>query len=180
MAYVISLIFNIICTSINRYYSGKRENRFQNNNFITKNPPLKIVYIDYYMKKFSTFIIAWAPPLAWMIIIFYFSTRHRLQASSIFTINFIVFKSLHVIEYAILYLLLFRSFFLSNKRKITNDVFIFAAIVAILYAASDEFHQTFVPTREGKPRDVFIDAIGISIMYGYLKLHTRQIKKLFK
>ena len=32
--------------------------------------------------------------------------------------------------------------------------------VAVLYAATDEFHQTFVPTREGCLRDVFIDSTG--------------------
>ena len=32
--------------------------------------------------------------------------------------------------------------------------------VAVFYASTDEFHQTFVPTREGCVRDVMIDSCG--------------------
>jgi VanZ family protein len=32
--------------------------------------------------------------------------------------------------------------------------------VAVFYAATDEFHQTFVPSREGCVRDVMIDSTG--------------------
>ncbi len=32
--------------------------------------------------------------------------------------------------------------------------------LAALYAATDEFHQTFVPSREGCLRDVAIDSSG--------------------
>ena len=36
--------------------------------------------------------------------------------------------------------------------------------VAVLYAATDEFHQTFVPSREGCVRDVLIDSCGAVIV----------------
>jgi VanZ family protein len=36
-----------------------------------------------------------------------------------------------------------------------------AFALATLYAASDEFHQTFVRGRMGSPIDVAIDAIGV-------------------
>jgi VanZ family protein len=35
--------------------------------------------------------------------------------------------------------------------------------VSVLYAASDEWHQTFVPTRVGTPWDVAIDAAGAAL-----------------
>ena len=35
-----------------------------------------------------------------------------------------------------------------------------AILVVIVYAASDEIHQLFVPSREGTLRDVIIDTIG--------------------
>ncbi|MDQ4072445.1 MAG: VanZ family protein, partial [Actinomycetota bacterium] len=35
--------------------------------------------------------------------------------------------------------------------------------VSIVYAVSDEIHQTFVPGRSGTPIDVSIDALGASI-----------------
>jgi VanZ family protein len=37
-------------------------------------------------------------------------------------------------------------------------------IVAFLYAAGDEYHQTFVPGRGGKWTDVAIDSIGITLV----------------
>jgi VanZ family protein len=35
--------------------------------------------------------------------------------------------------------------------------------LAVAYAASDEWHQTFVRGRHGSPIDVGIDAVGISL-----------------
>jgi VanZ family protein len=36
-----------------------------------------------------------------------------------------------------------------------------AAAIALVYAVSDEYHQSFVPHRLGSPVDVAIDAVGI-------------------
>jgi len=36
-------------------------------------------------------------------------------------------------------------------------------VAALLYAASDEWHQSFVPGRTATPRDVAIDAVGICL-----------------
>lgn len=38
-----------------------------------------------------------------------------------------------------------------------------ALVLAVLYAISDEFHQTFVPGRNGTPVDVTIDSLGASL-----------------
>ena len=35
--------------------------------------------------------------------------------------------------------------------------------ITLAYAATDEFHQTFVAGRHGSPVDVLIDSIGIAI-----------------
>ena len=34
-------------------------------------------------------------------------------------------------------------------------------VIAVIYAGSDELHQTFVGGRSGRPLDVLIDSIGI-------------------
>lgn len=54
----------------------------------------------------------------------------------------------------------------------------FAFIFSVLYAASDEIHQLFTPTREGRMRDVIIDTAGIYLMYIYIKSHLNFVKKL--
>lgn len=75
-----------------------------------------------------------------------------------------------MIEYAFLYFLLFRGFYSLNNHQINlREKFFLPAFISIFYAISDEIHQTFVPTREGRIRDVFIDIIGVTIMYIYNK-----------
>jgi VanZ family protein len=51
-------------------------------------------------------------------------------------------------------------------------------VLAVLYAISDEVHQSFVPTREGTLRDVIIDAIGALLAWTALTqlLHTLPAK----
>ncbi len=111
-----------------------------------------------------------------MAIIFFFSSRERAHVSDVYSINFIFFKSLHVIEYAALYFLIFRAV-LKGKERNKKRAWVVAFVVAVLYAISDEVHQTFVPTREGKVRDVGIDILGMSLMYAYSKYHITTLKR---
>jgi VanZ family protein len=39
----------------------------------------------------------------------------------------------------------------------------FAFVVAVAFAASDEWHQSFVPSRQGSPWDVLLDAGGAAV-----------------
>ena len=120
----------------------------------------------------------WLPPLLWMTIIFYFSSFPKVSITENTLYAFIFFKTLHIIEYAILYFLLFRAFyFLNNKKLSLKDKFILTIFIAILYAISDEVHQTFVPTREGRLRDVFIDTASILLMYIYIRTSLNKLKR---
>ena len=84
-----------------------------------------------------------------------------------------------MIEYAFLYFLLFRGFYSLNNYQINLKEKIFLPLlISVVYAISDEIHQTFVPTREGRIRDVFIDSLGITIMYIYIKKNLDLFKKL--
>lgn len=44
-----------------------------------------------------------------------------------------------------------------------NAALVSAAVIALVYAMVDEYHQSFVPTRHGALTDVAIDALGIGI-----------------
>src|SRR3989338_1667384 len=92
----------------------------------------------------------WGPAILWMAIIFLASTRESVQVSDEFTINFLFFKTLHVLEYAILFALYYRALRNTLDRKNIVVLLTTAFLLTILFAISDEFHQTFVPTREGK------------------------------
>ena len=132
------------------------------------------------MEKISRFLYYWFPPVIWMVTIFFFSSRLSTEVTGEFVVDFIFFKSLHLIEYAILYFFLFRAFFSINNQQLSiNYKFFLPLILSLIYAVSDEIHQTFVPTREGKIRDVLIGSSGILVMYIYIKTNLRKIKKFF-
>lgn len=97
-----------------------------------------------------------------MIVIFSLSSRQRLGVSEQYWINFFIFKTLHVIEYAFLYALMVRA--IGSGHPISKHKYRIALLLTVLYAVSDEMHQTFVPTREGTLRDVLIDTFGATMM----------------
>jgi VanZ family protein len=119
------------------------------------------------------------PVISWMGIIFYFSSRYKLQVSEVYLIQFLFFKNLHVIEYIILYVLVFRAF--KNTRNVPNwQNWYQAFLLSVLYAISDEIHQVFVPTREGRMRDVGIDTLGITISWFILWKYLPKAPKILK
>ena len=110
-----------------------------------------------------------------MVLIFYLSTFERALISEKRILNFLFFKTLHVLEYGLLYFLIFRAFFTLKVAK--KKLYIVSFVISLVYAISDELHQTFVPTREGKLRDIFIDLGGISIMYIYIRNNIEFLRK---
>ncbi|MCX6791826.1 MAG: VanZ family protein [Candidatus Gottesmanbacteria bacterium] len=111
----------------------------------------------------------WGSVFVWMGVIFFFSTRQRIVVSNQDAVNFLFFKTLHVLEYALLYILTFRA----TKNPITSF------FIVILYASSDEIHQLFVVTREGTVRDVIIDSLGACLAWiSIKKLLPKSPKKL--
>lgn len=132
-------------------------------------------------------IIFTALAVLWMVLIFSFSAQesekssgmsHRVgrkagellvpgfsqwpeekQASFAATIDYPLRKCAHMTEYAVLSVLLFlmlASYGIPLKKRV-----LLAFILAVLYAASDEIHQLYVPGRSGQFKDVLIDSVGI-------------------
>jgi hypothetical protein len=96
----------------------------------------------------------YAPPVAVMALIFALSATPDLS-SGLGAWDLVLRKIAHVTIFAVLWLTLARA---SDWRRPVG-----ATLVALLYASSDELHQTFVDGRHGTPVDVAIDAIGIGI-----------------
>jgi hypothetical protein len=97
-----------------------------------------------------------APPLALMGVIFFLSAQPDLN-SGLGTIDFIGRKLIHMAEYGLLWWLLLRAFGFARPGP--------AAGIALAYAATDEFHQTFVHGRSGSPADWAIDAVGVAVAW---------------
>ena len=69
-------------------------------------------------------------------------------------------KAAHVTEYFILGLLLFRAFRGACLQMWQLSWTIAAIVVVVVYALSDEFHQSFIGTRTASLFDAFIDSMG--------------------
>jgi VanZ family protein len=103
--------------------------------------------------------LRWLAVVLWMGVIFAFSATPSLRSPFEPFFDFILRKLAHMAEYGVLTALLFTAL----RIHITRDgrALLIAALVAVLYAFSDEWHQSFVPGREGSLRDVSIDALGV-------------------
>ncbi len=125
------------------------------------------------MKRIINIIIL----ILWMCLIFFFSSQNAdesTKTSGIFdniinivfkddsvkpTVKYVVRKIAHFTEYCILAILVLNV--IKDYTNITYKTLILSFILCALYAASDEWHQTFVDGRAGQLFDVFIDSCGI-------------------
>lgn len=83
--------------------------------------------------------------------------------------HFLIRKTAHLTEYAILAMLIFRALRITAPQRFTRRpgrrwapalALAIALALSAAYAATDEFHQSFIPGRESCVRDVLIDSSG--------------------
>jgi hypothetical protein len=102
------------------------------------------------MSKPVRLLALWGPPVALMALIFAFSgMTSGVEERAWWDVA--LRKGIHFGEYALLCALLVRAL----RGRIA-----LAWGLTVLYAVTDELHQTFVDGRIGTPRDVLIDAAG--------------------
>src|SRR5229473_448635 len=113
------------------------------------------------------FVRYWMPAIVWMAVIFLGSTdilsaEHtsrflvpllrwidpQISFATLNTIQFEIRKLGHLTEYAILAMLLWRALRGGTRWQIKMWIlFLIAWVACAIFAASDEFHQSFVPSR---------------------------------
>jgi VanZ family protein len=104
-------------------------------------------------------LLRWAPAVLWAALIFTLSSMSGLPAPpSGFTD-----KHAHFVIYAVLCALLVWGLTNRAPGRTTWSVAAVAAVLATLYGASDEWHQSFVPGREVSALDLAADAIGAAL-----------------
>ena len=82
------------------------------------------------------------------------------QADPYGFIEFIFRKSGHVFGYCFLTILFFFTLAQTNMKR--TSIYLLSCILAILYACSDEWHQSFIPGRTGHWEDaIIVDGIGV-------------------
>ena len=83
-----------------------------------------------------------------------------LSSHDIDLIHELIRKSGHIVEYFVLGLLLFRAFRADSLQKWRLQWTLNVMIMVIIFAISDEFHQSFVASRTSSLFDVGIDSAG--------------------
>ncbi|MBR1801808.1 VanZ family protein [Candidatus Saccharibacteria bacterium] len=124
------------------------------------------------LKSLGKFFKIWYPSILMMVLIFIMSSFPAVDSDqqsglivnalttafpSLENVDFlvnIVRKSAHFLEYAIFGFFTARAFKLSKKSPW------FAILLCGIYAATDEYHQTFVPGRSGEIADILLDTAG--------------------
>lgn len=119
------------------------------------------------MKKIK--ILNWLPALVMMSIIFWFSAQPAEELPVFSWADTIVKKSGHVIGYALLAFSYWYALGLDkNKRWL-------AWLLVIIYALTDEFHQSFVSGRHPSIWDVLIfDNLGVLVSLWLTNTHLKQ------
>lgn len=101
----------------------------------------------------------------------------KRQAAFAAKIDYPVRKAAHASEYALLGILLTGA--ILDIRKPWKRQLLACFLIGAAYAASDEFHQLFVPGRSGQIRDVMIDSAGVAagIILACLAIRAFQCRK---
>jgi VanZ family protein len=108
-------------------------------------------------------LILWLAVAVWAALIFFFSAQPGLS-TNLGKWDYLLRKTAHMTEFAVLCLLLWRALRIHLQPRREALALALAAALSLAYAASDEFHQTFVAGRTGKVTDVGYDLAGITIL----------------
>ena len=97
-----------------------------------------------------------------MIAIFGFSSLPSAEMPNFGLLDFIVKKGGHALGYGLLALAFLRGLKGESSAVVSRQLLV-AWILATLYSATDEYHQSFVPGRHPAYTDVMIDAFGAGL-----------------
>lgn len=101
-----------------------------------------------HLEKLLSIVPRWLPAVLLMLVIFGFSSRPGDDLPSFGGWDYFVKKGAHALGYGLLAL--------SYLRTLPNRSYKLAWILALLYSATDEFHQSFVPGRRASLIDVLV------------------------
>lgn len=131
----------------------------------------------------KSFLKYWAPVLGWLVVTFIGSTnvlsvtntsrfivpfllwlKPGMTEEAMWGIIVVIRHCAHVGEYMVLALLMWRALRWGMSMSMRMSTLYGVVLLACaLFAASDEFHQTFVKSRTPSLRDVLLDTAGASL-----------------
>ena len=120
----------------------------------------------------DTFLGRWLPVFLWASVIFALSSIQQITVAEFFIWDFAAKKVAHLTEYAVLYALFLRA---------TEKNWVLSFVMTMVYAASDEIHQSYVPGRTAAVYDLAFDFSGASIsayiIWKLKQIHPKKQKK---
>lgn len=72
-------------------------------------------------------------------------------------------KAVHFVEYLGLALLVLRAFGNLSASGNIGKAYFWAVVIAVVFAALDEYHQSFVPGRQADLYDLLADTAGVAV-----------------
>jgi VanZ family protein len=138
----------------------------------------------------------WWPAIAWACVIFFLSTEvfsgantsrfiipflrwllPQADAETLARIHLVIRKAAHVANYFVFGWLVLRGV-RGEARGWSWRRSAMALLLAVAYAALDEYHQWFVPVRGFAMRDVILDSVGATLaqMSAYWKYRTTKFE----
>jgi VanZ family protein len=121
--------------------------------------------------RYKIWLLRYGPSLAMMVAIFLFSATPSAELPNFGGIDTLIKKGAHMIGYTLLCLSYWHA--LGGKGWRARLV---SLLLASIFAATDEFHQYFVPGRHASPIDWGIDTVGAALgvwIAGYLPAWLR-------
>ncbi len=113
-----------------------------------------------------SFLRWWGPLLAYMLIIFLVSSASRPAL-----LRYAPDYTWHFVGYFVMGLLAIRAFARGLAQPAGGKAALFGVLLALVYALSDEWHQSFVRGRVASLQDIAVDALGIvsalAVLYIY-------------
>ena len=103
-----------------------------------------------------SFLRWWGPLLAYMCLIFYLSSSSRPTL-----LQYAPDYALHFVGYFVMGVLSVRAFARGLAIPAGGRHTLYALVLAMAYALSDEWHQAFVPRRTASLEDLAADFLGI-------------------
>ena len=113
-------------------------------------------------RQVELLILSYLPSALWAGLIFFLSDQQLLPGLGLSAWDFIAKKLAHMFVYAVLYYLLFWAYRRTHQQSpLSNKNYWWPLAIALIYAASDEIHQSFVSGRTATLRDFAYDALGM-------------------
>ncbi len=111
--------------------------------------------------RIKQILLYYVPVAVWLLLIYIFSSIGNLP--QINNYNLPVDKVAHFVEFGILAYLFIRALYYGTGLFDLKQSILITSGVALFFAASDEFHQLYVPGRLASYTDLIADCAGIGI-----------------